>query len=109
MATLGVMPGLDEIIAQRLEFAFDCGGVTPVTQPHSTGWRVLPDLMCSQIQRGRDRMLLADGSEHPVLTGSLMVLPAGTRHRVDLVTPTGLGSVRKLTGQIDVVKDGRIV
>lgn len=35
-------------------------------------------------------MYLADETEHPVPDGSLMVLPAGVRHRIDLVTPTGL-------------------
>jgi len=80
---------LARILDESLRFEFLCGGVSPIRQPHSTSWRVLPGLMCSQIQRGRFRILLEGGAEIPVPTGSLMLLAAGTRHCVDLMLPTG--------------------
>ncbi|MEK7414869.1 MAG: AraC family transcriptional regulator [Planctomycetota bacterium] len=83
------MSRLAVILAQGIDVVINSGDVTPVAQPHGTGWRILPDLMCSQTQRGRAHMRLDGGVEHPVPTGSLMVLPPGIHHRIDLVTPTG--------------------
>ena len=80
---------LKQILDESLKFEFLCAGVTPIKQPHSTDWRVLPGLMCSQIQHGHTCILLEDGVKIPVPTGSLMLLAAGTRHCVDLVSPTG--------------------
>ena len=80
---------LERILDQSLRFEFLCGDITPINKGHSTGWRVLPGLMCSQIQRGHDRILMEDGTKIPVPTGSLMLLAAGTRHCVDLMSATG--------------------
>jgi len=81
---------LDRIITDGLRFEYLSGGVTPIFQWHTTGWRVLPGLMCAQIYRGQDRILLAGNVEIPVPERSLMLLGAGCYHRVDLVAPEGL-------------------
>jgi len=82
-----VPPQLDRLLRESLRFEPICGNVTPLRRPHSTGWRTLPGLMCSQVHRGRDIMYLGSGVTLRVGTGDLMVLPAGVLHRVDVATP----------------------
>jgi AraC-like DNA-binding protein len=81
---------LDRLLQESLRFEPLCGNVSSLRKPHSTGWRTLPGLMCSQVHRGRDVMYLASGGALRVATGELMVLPAGILHRVDLATPTAV-------------------
>lgn len=83
-------PAFERIIADSLRFEYLSGGITSLEPGHSTEWRVLPGLMCSQIFSGSDRMLLEDNVEIPVPTGSLMLLAAGVHHRIDMVAPAGL-------------------
>lgn len=77
-----------DALCDSLSFVLHAGETTEITKPHSTGWRVLPGTMCSQLQCGRDRMLV-DGKTLPVPEGALMLLPAGVHHRVDLVSDQG--------------------
>lgn len=81
---------LATLLDQSLRFEYLCGGVTPLAQPHTTEWRTLPGLMCSQVHRGRDMIFLSDGRKLPVATGELMVMPAGVFHKIDLWTPRGM-------------------
>ncbi len=80
----------ERIIGDSLRFEYLSGGITYLDAGHSTGWRVLPGLMISQIFHGSDRMMLEDDVVIPVPSGSLMLLAAGVHHRIDMVEPAGL-------------------
>jgi AraC-like DNA-binding protein len=96
---------LDQAIVDSLAFSLHAGEVTTIIPPHSTGWRVLPGLMCSQLQQGRDEMRL-DNRIIPVPEGALMLLPAGVHHRIDLVTSAGrsrwIHGLFTILGSLDV-------
>jgi AraC-like DNA-binding protein len=78
---------LNEALQDSLRFEYQSGNVTPLRRPHSTGWRTLPGLMCSQAHAGREVMYLPGGAKWLARTGEMIVLAAGTLHRVDVVTP----------------------
>jgi AraC-like DNA-binding protein len=81
---------LETLLEQSLRFEYLTGDVSHIVQPHTTEWRVLTGLMCSQIHRGGGLIHLTDGSLIRARAGDLMVLPAGTPHKIDLATPAGL-------------------
>jgi AraC-like DNA-binding protein len=83
-------PQLDRLLQGSLRFEPMCGNVTPISSPHTTGWRTLPGFVCSQLRRGRTVMRLGDGTILRVGVGEAMFLPGGVFHRIDLVTPAGL-------------------
>ena len=79
---------LDTILSQSLRFEYQLGNCTPLKKPHSTGWRTLPGLMCSQAHAGGSESIeLSDGRMFVAKPGELIVLPAGVFHKVDVVTP----------------------
>ena len=78
------------IIADSLRFEYLDSGVTQLDHAHTTGWRVLPGMMCSQIYHGEDRMLLEGNVVIPVPAGSLMLLAAGIPHCINMLAPSGL-------------------
>lgn len=79
---------LNQEIIDSLAFNLHAGEVTTISPPHSTGWRVLPGLMCSQLQQGCDEMRL-DNRIIQVPEGALMLLPAGVHHRIDMIASAG--------------------
>ncbi len=79
---------LDTILSTSLRFEYQMGNCTPLKRPHSTGWRTLPGLMCSQAHGGGSESIeLSDGKVRIAKPGELIVLPAGVFHKVDVVTP----------------------
>jgi len=75
------------ILSESLRFEYQAGGLAPLGRAHSTGWRVLPGLMFSQAHRGAERIFLEGGRSLLARTGELLVLPAGIRHKVEVVGP----------------------
>ncbi len=80
------MDTLARMCAETLSFQLLYGDVTDCADPHSTGWRVLPELVVSYLESGRNRMDFADGRRFDVPSGAVMLIPAGIRHRVDLTS-----------------------
>jgi AraC-like DNA-binding protein len=78
---------LDAILQESLRFEYQSGGIARLEHPHSTTWRTLPGLMCSQAQRGREIIHLAGDVRHEARTGEMILLAAGTLHKVDVVAP----------------------
>jgi AraC-like DNA-binding protein len=83
------MSEIDTIIAETLTFRLHAGAVTRIAPKHTTGWRTLPDLVCSQVQLGDNRLFLKNAAPQVVPEGTLMLLPAGLPHRVDLIASEG--------------------
>jgi AraC-like DNA-binding protein len=81
-----------DLLRESLRFKYQAGGVALLQRGHTTGWRVLPGLMLSQAQRGAERIFLAEGRSSLAKTGEIVVLPAGVRHKVDVV---GRSEVRR--------------
>jgi AraC-like DNA-binding protein len=78
----------DTILSQALRFEYQSGNVTPLRKPHTTGWRTLPGLMCSQAHaNGSECIHLTDGRTLTARPGELIVLPAGVYHKVDVLSP----------------------
>lgn len=87
--TAPAMPDSDDFLrlAERsLDVEWVQGAVTPVSKPHTTGWRVLPFLVTAQLQNGRSLTELDDAS-HELRHGQCLCIPAGMRHRITLQTP----------------------
>jgi AraC-like DNA-binding protein len=74
-----------DLLRQSLRFEYQSGGIAPLRCGHSTGWRALPGLMLSQAHRGAERIFLKRGRSVLARTGEMVVLPAGVRHKVDVV------------------------
>jgi len=62
------------------------GAVTSVSKPHSTGWRVLPYLVTSQLISGR-ALIELDEKTYELPDGAALCVKAGTRHRFTILTP----------------------
>ena len=77
----------DTLLNQSLRFEYQSGNISPLRHPHSTGWRTLPGLMCSQAHGGSESIELNGGATHVAKSGELIVLPAGVFHKVDVLTP----------------------
>jgi AraC-like DNA-binding protein len=78
----------DTLLNQSLRFEFQSGNISPLKKPHTTGWRTLPGLMCSQAHAGGSECIhLNEGKTHVAKAGELIVLPAGVFHKVDVLTP----------------------
>ena len=79
------MSTLPEIIESTLRFEYHGGGVTPITRPHTTGWRTLPFAVLAQNPYGGGRLELSDATyEHDDARASCV--PAGMLHRCTLVS-----------------------
>ena len=61
------------------------GAMTPVSNPHSTGWRVLPFLVTAQLVNGRSLIELGDET-HVLHDGAALCIKAGIRHRITILT-----------------------
>ena len=77
----------ETILDQSLRFEFQSGNISPLDRPHSTGWRTLPGLMCSQAHGGTETIHFQDGRSFTARPGEMIVLPAGVFHKVDVVSP----------------------
>ena len=72
------------LVEDTLTFTWDAGGVTPVAQPHSTGWRTLPSLVTAHVLGARCVVDLASGSE-PRRPGDCLCIGADVLHRSTLI------------------------
>ncbi|MCX7805612.1 MAG: AraC family transcriptional regulator [Planctomycetota bacterium] len=77
-----------EMLSSSLRFEYQAGGIAPLRDGHTTGWRTLPGLMLSQAHTGAERICLEDGREIIARDGGMIVLPAGVRHKVDVISRT---------------------
>lgn len=81
-----------DLVERSLEFRWDCGAVSALEDGHTTGWRVLPNLLTAHMYGGDCRLVL-DGRRALKLTpGGTVVIPAGLRHRL---TMHGVGWVSR--------------
>jgi AraC-like DNA-binding protein len=76
-----------DLLRDSLRFEYQAGGIAPLGRGHTTGWRALPGLMLSQAHRGAERIFLDGNRSRLARAGETVVLPAGVRHRVDVVGP----------------------
>ncbi len=88
--TSGQRRALTDLIERTLEFSWHAGDVTPVSDPHDTGWRTLPYLVtASGTARGalhlQDQVLIGEGG------GGICVVPQ-LLHRCQLLAPSGVST-----------------
>jgi len=82
---------LHELIEHSLDFTVHAAAVTPIQAPHSTGWRVLPELVVALPCAGARVRLEIDGG--PILhldDGEAFCVAGGIRHRATLTTARGV-------------------
>ena len=79
---------LETILGQWLRFEFQSGNISPLKRPHTTGWRTLPGLMCSQAHGGTEAIHFQDGRTITARPGEMIVLPASVFHKVDVISAT---------------------
>lgn len=75
---------IDQSLSAQL---YGCG-CTTIVQPHSTGWRTMPWMVCAEVVGGAD---LIEREGEPPLTmeiGDCLCVLAHIRHRFTLATPT---------------------
>jgi AraC-like DNA-binding protein len=77
---------IDGISMQTLRAEYLQADVSSLPSDHTTGWRTLPFFMYSQAETGSEQIRLENGSQWRADPGELLVLPAGTRHKVDVVS-----------------------
>ncbi len=75
------------LIEDSLTFTWDCGACTPVAQPHTTGWRILPWLVTAHLVDVSSVLDTADGSQL-LVQDETSCLPADLHHRLTLVGQT---------------------
>lgn len=71
------------LIEDSLTFAWDAGDCTPVSPPHSTGWRVLPCLVTAHMVDANS-LLETDDGQQMLHADETWCLPAELRHRLTL-------------------------
>lgn len=74
------------LVEESLSFTWDAGGVTPVADPHSTGWRSLPALLTAQVDHAHFTVE-RDGSALAMTPGDCLCLGEDIHHRATLVPP----------------------
>jgi len=84
------MDELHALIERSLEFRYESGAVTVMTQPHSTGWRVLPTLTTAQVHDGWNTVAVDGGRPLRVGDGDAFCVVAGVRHISTLRTATAV-------------------
>ncbi|MGH7145394.1 MAG: AraC family ligand binding domain-containing protein, partial [Planctomycetota bacterium] len=77
--------GLEPLGLESLRFEYQSGGIARLPEGHSTGWRSLPGLMFSQVGQGAERLEVAGEAPVEAQVGDLILLPAGVRHKVDVI------------------------
>ena len=75
------------LAAETLRFEYQCGAVTPIRRPHSTGWRRVPALVTAQLIAGRVRLQIEGRATAVCKTGETLALPPNIPHHVELITP----------------------
>ena len=74
------------LIEDSLTFTWDAGDVTPVSDPHSTGWRRVPALVTAHVLGARFRQEIDGGSsEQP--PGTCMCMAEDLHHCTTLIPP----------------------
>ena len=81
----GMQWPLKGMLLQQLRVSAFDGDVQRLPQGHTTGWRTLPFLMFSHATSGGERIHLGGKGSHTTTAGELLVLPAGVRHKVDVL------------------------
>lgn len=74
---------------QRIDVLYHDGDVTPIQQPHTTGWRTLPFLINAYVS-GVGRVEVAGHGTIRCRTGHALCVPAGIMHRGTLESPRGI-------------------
>lgn len=75
------------LIERSLDVEHFHADVTPISRPHSTGWRTLPSLVTAQLVDGRS-LIEFDGKPSVDLRhGESLCIPGGVRHCITLQTP----------------------
>lgn len=69
-----------ELVERSLEFRWDCGSVSSFEDGHTTGWRVLPNLLTAHMYGGDCRLVIEGRKSQRVVSGATVVIPAGVRH-----------------------------
>lgn len=83
------MNSLLELIDETLQFKYFDGAITPLRQPHTTGWRTLPYLVTAQAE-GKGMLEVAGMRPLTGFGGSAICVPAGVRHCCTLRSKRGL-------------------
>ncbi len=78
-------------LLRLIERTLDCQlsgcGVTPVIQPHSTGWRTLPFTVTAEIVDGADRLDFEDRNPITMGIGDALCVMGGIRHNFTVISP----------------------
>ena len=77
------------LIEQTLEFTYYQGAITPLSLPHTTGWRTLPYLVTAHVD-GAGILDVAGRRALRSRTGHAMCIPAGILHRGTMTSLTGV-------------------
>lgn len=77
------------LIEERLDAIYHAGDVTPIAQPHSTGWRTLP-FMVNAYVTGSGMLEIGGRGARLCPSGHALCVPAGVLHRGTLRSPRGI-------------------
>jgi AraC-like DNA-binding protein len=79
-----------EMLEKTLRFEYYGGGLTPLRQPQTTGWRTMPFALISQNPHGRSRLDLVDSSHENGVARRACCVRAGIRHCCTLISKESL-------------------
>lgn len=74
------------LIDDSLTFAWDAGAVTPVADPHTTGWRTVPSLVSAHVIGARFRVDWEGGGSNRA-SGDCLCITEDVLHRSTLLPP----------------------
>jgi AraC-like DNA-binding protein len=78
---------IEELVSQTLSIEVQHIGIAHLPAGHTTRWRTMPYFMFSQAWEGSERILLENGRKIDADEGRMIVLAAGIRHKVDVISP----------------------
>jgi AraC-like DNA-binding protein len=79
------LAALMPLIERTLEVEIHSCGVTPITNPHCTGWRTLPALVTAHVVGGHDLLEFDDRAPVRMQFGDALCVRGGVRHRFTLI------------------------
>lgn len=74
---------------QKFEVTYHAGDVTPIAQPHTTGWRTLPFMANTHVS-GVGVMEIAGRKAIHCRSGHALCIPPGVTHCGTLISPKGI-------------------